>query len=354
MKAAALLALLAALPGQAAETVTPAQARSNVVAALPPDIARGAGQGDLRAYLERLGPEQKAAALRSLTAKEGDLGDDPTTLGVIGEAYAGLGKVKEARQAAQAILDRNPSDPAAKRLMAWVTTQEHLPGRDGGAGPAAAGRPAAGNFAPAAGGQQTALQPLERKIQGLFRRGNNSQEFRNTLQDAQGFSVAELKAAGIQFAEAKPGQKDAVVIAKSDDGNGLTISIRKDALATAGDSEARGAANVANGVRQAQTKRDHPQLGGLINLVRGWTTGATVHKELAPGDIDHNPTTQPDKDLMASRKILDQKTVKFDKTTESYGGKTENEMLDMFNSISNVYAIDILFQRFLTKTDRAN
>ena len=92
MKVAALLALLAA-PAFAGDPVTPTQARANVVQALPPDIARGAANGDLRQYLEKLSPEQKQAALRSLTAKEGELGNDPATLGVIGQAYAGLGKV---------------------------------------------------------------------------------------------------------------------------------------------------------------------------------------------------------------------------------------------------------------------
>ncbi|TPW18967.1 MAG: hypothetical protein FD126_3158, partial [Elusimicrobia bacterium] len=138
MKVAALLALLAALPARAGDGVTPAQARTNVVSAmgLPAQVESAAkSAGDLQRYLSGLSPEQKAAALRSLQTKGGELGDDPSTLAVVGQAYAGLGKVKEARQAAQQILRERPNDPEAGRLMMWVNSQEKLAGRDGSGGP---------------------------------------------------------------------------------------------------------------------------------------------------------------------------------------------------------------------------
>lgn len=338
MPAAALLALLAALPGRAGETVTPAQARASVVGALPPDIARGAGQGDLRTYLERLTPEQKQAALRSLTAKEGELGDDPATLGVIGQAYAGLGKVKEARQVAEAALRRTPDDPAARQLLGWVASQEKLQGR----GPSA--EPAGGRFAPAAP-PAAGLSPTERQVQGLFQRGSKSAEFRDTLQDAEGFSVAELRAAGITFSRADAGQRDAVMVTKTADG--INVAIRGDALGSRGDAEARGAAHVANGVRQAQTKRDHPLIGAAIIWARGWWTGATVHKELAPADTEARPAAPADQELMLARKLLDQKTNQFDPEKESYG-TTGNQFLPMMNNFSKIMPADKLFERFAT------
>ncbi|TBR24483.1 hypothetical protein EPO15_03950 [bacterium] len=348
MKVAALLGLLAALPAHAGDAVTPAQARASVVQALPPDIAKGVGNGDLRAYLERLPQDQKAAAIRSLAAKEGELGDDPTTLGVIGQAYAGLGKVREAKQAAQAILNQNPDNPEARRIMAWVVSQEKLPGRDAGGG---AFNNTAGPGGGGAGGAQANLNAIERRIQGVFRRGNNSEEFRSTLADAKGFSVAELNQAGISFKKADPGQKDAVVITPLPEGK-FSISIREDALSTAGDSEARGAANVADGVRQAQTKRDHPYIGDALIMVRGWMTGAKVHKELAPNDIDKVPVSQPDKDLMVARKTLDQKTVKFDPNTENYGDGTLNGVMNANNSMINMYGSEVILERLLRQFGR--
>lgn len=352
MKAAALLALLAALPGHASETVTPAQARSNVVAALPPDIARGAGQGDLRAYLERLGPEQKAAALRSLTAKEGELGDDPATLNVIGQAYAGLGKVTEARQAAQAALRQNPNDPEAKRLMGWVISQEKLQGREGGGAPG--GDRPGGGFAPAAGGRQGALNALEQRIERAFRRGQRSAEFQDTMQDARGMSVGELKAAGIAFQRAAPDQKDAVMITRQ--GEGFTISIRDDALNSGGDTEARAAAQVANGVRQAQTLRDHEYIGWALIRARGWISGGRTHRELAPNDSEARPTTPSDQNLMVARKIVDRENYNFDSSKENYGGGITPMALGQLNARSKNSQISLedLFSYFLMSTGRAN
>lgn len=354
MKAAALLALLAALPADAGDAVTPAQARANVVQSFPPEIRSGLGNSDLRTYLQRLSPEQKQAALRSLTAKEGDLGDDPATLGVLGEAYAGLGKVKEAKEAAQAILRQNPDHPEAKRLMGWVTSQEKLAERGSGGGAFGDTRgPGGGGQSPAAATRQANLNALEQRVQGLFRRGQRSNEFQSTLQDARGMSVAELKAAGIEFQRAPANQQDAVMITRTE-GGGFNIAIRDDALASGGDTEARGAAHVANGVRQAQTLRDHEYIGWALIKARGWISGARTHRELAPNDLDPRPTTQPDKDLMASRKMLDQKTVKFDPTKESFGDDAVNGIMNMFNSMVNMYGTEVLFQRFLTQTKRVN
>lgn len=354
MKVAALLALLAAMPAHASDAVTPAQARANVVASFPREIRDGVGNTDLRTYLQRLTPEQKQAALRSLTAKEGELGDDPTTLGVLGEAYAGLGKVQEAKEAAQAILRQNPNHPEAKRLMGWVTSQEKLAERGSGGGPFGdRGGPGSGGQSPAAAGsRQATLNALEQRIARAFQRGQRSAEFRDTMEDARGMSVAELKEEGIVFQRAAPDQKDAVMITQT--ATGFTVALRDDALASGGDTEARAAAHVANGVRQAQTYRDHsgPVAWALVKA-RGWMSGAQTHKELAPNDIDRRPTTPSDQNLMASRRILDQKTEKFDKTTESYG-EQENGALAMFNTLANVYGVDVLMERFLKMTGRAN
>lgn len=346
MRVAALLGLLAALPAHAGDAVTPARARASVVSALPADIAKGAGSGDLRAYLERLTPAQKKAALRALAEEEERLGDDPATLAVIGQAYAGLGRVQEARQAAEAALRQNPNDPDAKRLLGWVVAKENLAERGAGGGTFGG----VGGPAPAAAGRQETLDVFERRIQGAFRRGRRSAEFQDTLSDARGMSVAELAAAGITFQHVDAGQKDAVVIIQQ--GKSFTISLRDDALDSRGDAEARAAAHVANGVRQVQTKRDHPLIGGAIILARGWFTAATTHKQLAPNDRDRNPSGPSDQNLMAARKMLDLKAERFEKTDESYGGENENGALDLFNSLVNRYGPEVLLERFMVITER--
>lgn len=171
------------------------------------------------------------------------------------------------------------------------------------------------------------------------------------MQDARGFSVAELKAAGITFSKAEAGQRDAVMITKT--AEGVNIAVRDDALNSRGDAEARGAAHVANGVRQAQTYRDHSGLvaWGLVKA-RGWISGARTHKELAPNDLESRPTTPSDQNLMTARKILDQKTDQFDPDKESMGPAEENELLRMFNTMSKVYGIEELFNRYMSRTKR--
>lgn len=350
MRAAALLALLAALPVRAAETVTPARARASVVAALPPDIARGAGQGDLRGYLERLSPEQKQAALRSLTAKEGELGDDPATLGVIGQAYAGLGRLDEVRQVVETLRRRNPNSPDVRQLAGWVATQEHLRrdesrrGVEAGSGFAPAAAPAAG------------LGATERKVQSLFRRGGNSAEFRSTMKDAHGFSVAELKAAGITFSKAEAGQRDAVMITKT--AEGVNIAVRDDALNSRGDTEARGAAHVANGVRQAQAYRDHsgPVAWGLVKA-RGWISGARTHQQLAPNDVETTPQTEPDRNLMMQRHLLDsraEEAAPMPTKPTSYGDNKDDQRMAAFSAMAKIRpSIEKLFEDFMRSTERS-
>lgn len=356
MRVAALLGLLAALPAHAGDAVTPAQARVNVVQALPPDIAKGipAG-GDLQTVLQRLTPEQKAAAIRSLTAKEGALGKDPATLNVIGQAYAGLGKVKEAKQAAQAALERNRNDPEALRLMGWVQSQERLAGREGGGGAFGdTGGPGGGGQSPRAASVQANLNQLEQRIQGLFRRGQGSDEFKSTMQDARGLSVAELKAAGIEFQRAPADQRDAVIIQRTDSG-GFTVSLRADALQSGGDTEARAAAQVANGVRQAQTYRDHsvPVAWALVKA-RGWLTGAKTHQELAPNDLKFDPNNPSDMNLAAQRKILSVKGEKLSEEPSSYGDNTSTGVLSMMGAVAGRMDMEGLFSYFIRSTKRDN
>lgn len=353
MRVAALLGLLAALPAHAGDAVSPAQARTSVVQALPPEIAKGAGNQDLRTYLERLTPEQKQAALRSLTAKEGELGDDPTTLGVIGQAYAGLGKVKEARHAAEAALRQNPNDAGARQLLGWVTSQEKLAERGSSGGSFAGDTRGPGGGGQAAGGRQASLNALEQRIQGLFRRGQNSDEFKSTMQDARGLSVAELNAAGIAFQRASADQKDAVLVSQHD--GKFTISIRDDALASPApkaDVEARAAAQVANGVRQAQTLRDHEYLGWAIIKARGWISGARTHKELAPNDIDAAPATPSDQNLMAQRKLLSVKEGPLPAEPSTYGDGDTNRIMQMLSIMGKTKGLEPLFQYFMTSTKR--
>ena len=154
MRVAALLGLLAAAPAGAGEPVTPTQARANVVTALAltPELAKGARSGDLQIYLAGMSSEQRAAALRSLAAKEGELGDDPATLTFIGQAYAGLGQIQKVREAAEAVRRRDPENVEAKQLLVWVTSQEKMPARgsrDPGGAASMGGGAGAGRSRPA-------------------------------------------------------------------------------------------------------------------------------------------------------------------------------------------------------------
>lgn len=346
MKAAALLGLLAALPAHAGDVVTPAQARANVVQALPPDIAKGAGSGDLRAYLERLSPEQKAAALRSLTEKEGELGGDPTTLGVIGQAYAGLGKVQEARDAAQTILNLRPNDPEARRLMAWVTTREKLAGR--GTSPAAfgdTGGPSGGQ----AGSAASRPTGWNGRVQRLMGQRGRSKELDSVVRDAskdaprREITMEDLTRAGIAVVQAPDNQERAVQLSEKD--GRFTVSIREDALYS---TEARAAAHLGNGLRQAATDRDESGVAWAYVVAKGWLTGGRIHKELAPQDVEARPRAGPDADAMTMRRILDLAERRYDSTTENLGTKFAGMMTMLNNYASN--APQALYERFVRST----
>ncbi len=206
------------------------------------------------------------AALPPDIAKEGWLGDDPATLGVIGQAYAGLGKVDEAR----------------------------------------------------------------------------------------GMSVAELDAAGIAFQRAPADQRDAVMIARQE--GRFTISIRDDALATPApraDTEARAAAHIANGVRQAQTLRDHEYIGWALIKARGWISGARTHRELAPNDIEKNPTTPSDQNLMAQRKLLSVKEGPLPQQPASYGDDGSTRHVQMAVIMGTSMTVENLFAYFMNSTMRS-
>ncbi|TPW20359.1 MAG: hypothetical protein FD126_1770, partial [Elusimicrobia bacterium] len=201
---------------------------------------------------------------------------------------------------------------------------------------------------------QSPMNALEQRISGLFRRGNNSETFRTTMATAggrQNVGMAELQAAGISFQRAPAGQTDAVTVEQKD--GRFNIYVREDALNSGGDTQARGAAHVVNGVEQANTRKEHPIIGGAMIMVRGWIAGAKTHRELAPNDIDRRPSSQPDRDLMASRKLLDLKSDQYDPNAESYGGEKESQTMQLLNSLANAYGVDAVFARFITMTGRA-
>ena len=359
MRVAALVGLLAVGPAGAGEPVTPAQARASVVAALPPDIAKNAGKGDLQVYLQRLTPEQRKAALRSLAAKEGELGDDPATLAVIGQAYAGLGELQKVREAAEAVRRQDASNPDAKRLLLWVDSQERLAGH-GSQSPD--GTKTAGGPAPGPGSAQARLNEFEQRVQSFFQRGRKSPEFRSVLNDAHGLSVPELKARGFQFTPAEATQPDAVKITPLK-GGGMSIAIRDDALIAPGeaktpgaDVEARGAAHVAGGVKQAQTLKEYPNVGWLIVKARGWISTGKTHRELAPNDADPRPTSPSDQNLMIARKIVDRENYHFDSTKESYCEGMGKLALGQLNrkSTESKLTLEELFIYFLDSHGRGN
>lgn len=359
MKVAALLMLLVVLPGRAGEPAPPTQARLNVVGAmgLPREVSERAEKAtDLQGYLAKLPPEQRVAALRSLTAEAGELGKDPATLSLMGQAYAGLGKVKEARLAAEQVLRVRENDPEARRVLLWADSQDRLAGRDGAPGGTGDG-PAATKTAALAAGRHANLNDLEQRLQGVFRRGQGtnavkgSDEFKRTLRDAGGMSVAELQEAGIAFQRAPTDQKDAVQISQQD--GKFTISIRDDALSSGGENkDARGAAHVANGVRQAQTLRDHEYIGWALIKARGWISGARTHRELAAGDIEANPSNPSDANLMAQRKLLSIKEDPLPSQPSTYGDTNTNNYMLMMGAIGGTKTLEELFQNFINSTKR--
>ena len=332
----ALLALLAALPALAGDALTPAQAqaRTNVLSALPREISQGAGTGDLQRYLAGLSPEQKAAALRSLTAKEADLRRDPANLSVLGQAYAGLGKVKEARAAAEQLRQRDRNDPEAARLMTWVISQEKLQGRDGlGAPGGETGAPR--GMAPAGVGAAANLSPFESSIQANFDRGRQSNEFRRTMNDAGGIDVGNLRKHDIFFEPAPANQKDAIAVDRDDDTGKYVISIRKDSLESDGDRVARAAAQIANGVRQAQTLRDNPNFGRVIVIARGWISGGITHRELAANDRPAQLTDGPERAIMIGRMLSDRNSYNYDQTKDPQGPPLEQMALGQTNEMAS-------------------
>lgn len=335
MKVAALLTLLAALPAHAGDPAAQARARANVLSSFPPEIARGAGTQDLQRYLSGLSPEQQAAALRSLTAKEADLKKDPANLPVLGQVYAGLGKVKEARAAAEQLKRNNPNDPEADRLMRWVIGQEKLPRRDGGGAPGGeAGAPRAMAPARAGAGGRVNLSPFESQIQANFDRGLKSPEFSRTMSDAGAMDVGNLRRHNIFFEPAPADQKDAVVVDREKETGKYVISIRRDALESDGDRVARAAAQIANGVRNAQTLRDHEYLGRVIAIARGWISGGRTHKELAPNDQPANLTNSPERAIMVGRMMSDRQSYTYDMTKDPQGPVMEQMALGQTNDMA--------------------
>lgn len=347
MKVAALLALFAVLPARAGDGVSPAQARTNVVKAmeLPPELERGAKTGDLQRYLAGLSQDQKAAALRSLAAKNGELGNDPATLAIMGQAYAGLGKVKEARQAAQQALRVNEADQDARRVLLWADSQDRLAGREPGA---------AGGYSPSAAGAPAAPSGRQRggwegRVERLMAQRNRSGELDSVVKDAsrdpasQNITMEQLNRAGIAVVKAPAAQERAVQLLEE---NGkYTVSIREDALNS---SDARAAAHLGNGLRQAATDRDESGVLWAYIVAKGWITGGRIHKELAPTDTETHPKGSSDADVMTMRRLLDLAERRYDAAKEDLGAKYGAMM-----NIMNVYATQApqaLYERFIRST----
>ncbi|MBI5596206.1 MAG: tetratricopeptide repeat protein [Elusimicrobia bacterium] len=300
MRALLLAVLSFAVAHAQDDTRTRAEApvRQVVQSALPAGAARG---GDLSAVLEKLPPEQRAAALRRLAEKEGDFGGDPAVQGTLGAAYLSLGDANRALGAAERALKANPSNPDALAVKAQVLASRgdkqgaqallgRIPpdhprraavvsavqlSREGsrGASPSSIHGSAAGPSSMGPG----MLRMLEHS---LTRRGES-----RTLDavikkvDPSARSLRDLQGHGVQFDLGQPDQKDAVELV--DRGGQKTLLFHPSVL-QGRDNHAT--AQVGRALEEFVADRDYEGVSAWLRKMGGRVTGMRVYLELAPGD----------------------------------------------------------------------
>lgn len=314
-----LLAALAAAVVQAqdsSQNKAEAPVRQAVQSALPPEAARAAQGGDLSAMLERLPPEQRAAVLRKLAEKEGDLG--PDAAGSLGAAYLSLGDGNRALAAAERALRANPSNPDGLAVRAQVLASrgdragaqaalDRIPAgypkrsavvaavqlsRDASRpGGSSAYRPSAA--APSTMGRGM-IQMLERS---LSRRGES-----RTLDavikkvDPNARSLRDLQGRGIQFDLGQPDQKDAVELVDRD---GRKTLLFHPSVLQGRDNHAT--AQVGRALEEFVADRDYEGLSAWFRKMGGRITGVRVYLELAPGDRESKSTNTSEQAVLNDR-----------------------------------------------------
>ena len=373
----ALLAVALSVAAAAPVQQGPQQAQTQIrqtLASAAPGLSANARGGDLASQISGLPPAQKTAALEALSRNESELGADPVALAEVGAAYLALGSGPRALSAAERVLAQDPGNPvalgvkarllaasgdkgAARQLLAQIppghpqaalalaAIQLERDPSSPGSGPT----PAPAGPRPAAIAQAGPAGDLGRRISGLLAKSGQSAELNSTLSDAGGYSVADLDRAGIRFRAAPADQTDAVRLIENKADGTFIVSLRADALNS---SDARAAAHVGNGIRQAETDRDHPTLGWAINVARGWMTGGRIHRELAPGDIDHAPSNPSDNDLMIQRRLLEVKDRPYRSAEDSYQ-RDDPSYMAMMNSYVQRMGIEDLFTIFVRSSGRA-
>ncbi|MBI2362905.1 MAG: hypothetical protein HYV15_05930 [Elusimicrobia bacterium] len=281
---ALVLAALAAAVAQAqddARTKAEAPVRQVVQSALPAGAARG---GDLSAALEKLPPEQRAAALRRLAEKEGELGEDPAVQGTLGgalqstpsnpDALAVKAQVLASRgdkAGAQALLARLPADhPRRAAVVSAVALSRGSSFSASGASPQAS----------AAGPSRMGPGMLRMLEHSLSRRGES-----RTLDavikkvDPSARSLRDLQGHGVQFDLGQPDQKDAVELIERD---GQKTLLFHPSVLQGRDNHAT--AQVGRALEEFVADRDYDGVSAWLRKMGGRITGVRVYLELAPGD----------------------------------------------------------------------
>lgn len=378
-------ALLAASSAAAQQGTQQAQAavRQTVSSVLPPDVRdKLPPGGDLRGVMEGLSPDAKRRAADSLADQEGQFKNDPVALAVVGQAYASLGDPARAGLVADRLLAQDPRNgdglairgralqaqgdlrgalaayksvppghPQATLAATWQRQiQQDLERQGGSVRPAGWDRPQGDSSGSGAGPDAGPLPAAFRqRLQAAIAERAQSPTLDSTLQAASpnGATLADLNAAGIYFKPAPAEQKSAVQLIEN--GGTFTVSIRADALA----QPERAAAHFGDGVKRAVTDRDNSGIAWVAMTALGRITGARIHKELAPGDIDAHPANPSDRDLMLARKFNDLRGSPYNAGSEDYG-TLANQFLPMFNVMA-ASGRDVvqLFQKFLNSTGEA-
>lgn len=380
MRGTLAAALFLAAPAGAQQAVQ--QAQTTVRSVLPPEVRdRVPPGGDLRGALEGLSPDAKRRAAESLAGQEDQVGNDPAALAVVGQAYASLGDPARAGAVADRLLAANPRDgdglairgralqaqgdlrgalaafsavppdhPQATLAATWQRQiQQDMERQGGSVGPASWGRPGGDSSGSGTAPDGSALPAAFRqRLQAAIAQRGQSPTLDGTLREASpnGASLADLNAAGIYFKPAPPDQKSAVQLIEQ---NGTyVVSIKPEAM----QNQARAAAQVGNGIKQATTDRDNSGIMWALVVAKGWFTGARIHQELAPNDVVARPAAA-DRDLMLARKMVDLRNSPYDKSSDDYGSEA-NKFLPMFSQMAaqGRDPADLL-PKFLTSTGNA-